>query len=86
MFDKYLIVILLTSVLGAIIWLLAGIIHYQNQSGVRKIASCLQVLLLAIAIVNVVIVSNSIENKQGLSSVNKIVSWTTSSNLNIILF
>jgi hypothetical protein len=40
----------------------------------------LQVLLLAIAIANVVIVSNSIENKQGLSSVNKVVSWTVSSN------
>lgn len=40
----------------------------------------LQVLLIAIAIANVVIVSSSIENKQGLSSVNKVVSWTVSSN------
>uniref|UniRef100_A0A2S2NAG3 GPI ethanolamine phosphate transferase 1 n=1 Tax=Schizaphis graminum TaxID=13262 RepID=A0A2S2NAG3_SCHGA len=65
-------------VLGAVIWLLAGLIHYKNQSGVRKITTFLQVLLLAIAIANVVIVSSSIENKQGLSSVNKVVSWTIS--------
>lgn len=77
------IVIVFTSVLGAFIWISAGIIHYQNQSGVRKITTCLQVFLLAIAIVNVMIVSNTIENKQGLSSINKIVSWTTSSNSNI---
>lgn len=65
-------------VLGAIIWLLAGLMHYKNQNGVRKITTFLQVLLLAIAIANVVIVSSSIENKQGLSSVNKIISWAVS--------
>lgn len=69
------------SVLGAFIWLSAGIMHCQNQKGVRKITSCLQVLMLAIAIVNVVVVSNTIENKQGLSSINRIISWTTSSNI-----
>lgn len=52
--------------------------HYSNQSEVRKITTFLQVFLLAIAILNVVMVANSIENKQGLSSINKIVSWTIS--------
>ncbi|XP_025204049.1 GPI ethanolamine phosphate transferase 1 [Melanaphis sacchari] len=64
--------------LGAIIWLLAGFVHYKLQNGVRKIFTLLQVLLLAIAIANVMIVSSSIENKQGLSSLNKVVSWTVS--------
>lgn len=58
--------------------------HYKNQIGVRKITTFLQILLLAIAIVNVVSVSISMENKQGLSSLNKIVSWAISSN--ILLF
>lgn len=61
--------------------LLAGVLHYTNQNGVRKITTLLQVLFLSIAIANVVSVSSSIENKQGLSSVNKIVAWTISSNI-----
>jgi len=72
---------LYTSVLGAIIWLLAGIMHYKNQSGIRKTTTLLQLVLLAVAISNVIIVSNNIEHKQGLSSINKILSWTTSSNI-----
>lgn len=65
-------------VLGAIILLLAGVMHYTNQNGVRKITTFLQVLFLFIAIANVVNVSSSMENKQGLSSVNQIVAWTIS--------
>lgn len=55
--------------------------HYKNQIGIRKTTTLLQVVLLAVAIVNVIIVSNSVENKQGLSATNKIVSWTISSNI-----
>lgn len=67
--------------LGAIIWLLAGIMHYKNQSGVRKTTTLLQVVFLAVAIVNVAIVSNSVEHKHGLASINKISSWTISGKL-----
>lgn len=67
--------------LGAIIWLLAGIFHYKNQSGVRKTTTLVQVVFLAVAILNVVIVSNSVEHKHGLSSINKITSWTISCNV-----
>jgi len=66
--------------------LLSGVLHYTNQTGVRKITTFLQVLFLAIAIANVVSVSISIENKQGLSSINKIVAWTISSNAINLLF
>lgn len=53
--------------------------HYTDQSdGLRKTITLMQVILLAVAIINVVIVSNSVENKQGLSSINKILSWTIS--------
>lgn len=61
--------------------LLAGVMHYTNQNGVRKATTFLQVLFLSIAIVNVVNVSSSVENKQGLSSINQIVAWTISSNV-----
>jgi len=58
---------------------LAGIVHYTDQSdGLRKTITLMQVILLAVAIINVVIVSNSVENKQGLSLINKILSWTIS--------
>lgn len=66
--------------------LLSGVLHYTNQTGVRKITTFLQVLFLAIAIANVVSVSSSIENKQGLSSINKIVAWTISSNVINLIF
>lgn len=75
-----------TSVLGATVWLLAGIMHYKNQSGLRKTTTFLQVVFLAIAIVNVIIVSNSVENKQGLSLINKIISWTISSNIIFLIY
>lgn len=55
--------------------------HYKNQSGLHKTITFFQVVLIAMAIANVVIVSNSIDNKQGLSSINKIFSWTISSNI-----
>lgn len=55
--------------------------HYKSQSGLRKTTTFLQVVFLTIAIVNVLIVSNSVENKQGLSLINKILSWTISSNI-----
>jgi len=61
--------------------LLAGVMHFTKQHGVRKITTLLQVLFLFIAIANGVYVSISIGNKQGLSSVNKIVAWTISSNI-----
>jgi len=66
--------------------LLSGVLHYTNQTGVRKITTFLQVLFLSIAIANVVSVSISIENKQGLSSINKIVAWTISSNVINLIF
>lgn len=61
--------------------LLAGVMHYTNQNGVRKITTFLQVLFLSIAIANVVNVSNSMENKQGLSSVNQTIAWIISGNI-----
>lgn len=60
--------------------LLAGVTHYNNQNGTRKITTFAQVLLLGVAIANVTFVSNSITNKQGLSSANQVISWTSSSN------
>ncbi|XP_050437508.1 GPI ethanolamine phosphate transferase 1 [Adelges cooleyi] len=65
-------------VIGGVVWLLAGIMHLKNQSGIRKTYSFVQVVLLALAIVNVMFVSNSIENKLGLSTLNKILSWSIS--------
>lgn len=61
--------------------LLAGVMHYTNQNGVRKTTTFLQVLFLSIAIANVMNVSSSMENKQGLSSVNQIIAWAISSNI-----
>lgn len=65
-------------VLGGTILLLSGVTHYKNQNGVRKITTFAQVLLLGIAIANVMFVSSSITNKQGLSPANKVISWTSS--------
>lgn len=54
--------------------------HYNNQSGLRKNTTFLQLVLFAMAIVNVVVVSNNIDNKHGLSLLNQILSWITSGN------
>jgi len=74
----------LFSVLGAIIWLLAGFMHYRTQSGIRRTITILQVILLVVAIMNVLMVSISVENKQGLPFINKILSWTISGNITIV--
>lgn len=58
--------------------------YYKSQTGIRKTTSFIQVVFLAVAIVNVIIVSNDIENKQGLSPINKTISWTISGSKHVL--
>ncbi|VVC45401.1 Alkaline-phosphatase-like, core domain,Alkaline phosphatase-like, alpha/beta/alpha,GPI ethanolamine [Cinara cedri] len=69
---------IINVVLGGTVWLAAGLMHCKNLKGIHNITTFLQVVLLAMAIINVTIVSNSIDNKEGLSSINQIISWTIS--------
>lgn len=80
MYCNVIVIVFNISVLGGIVWLGAGILHYNNQSGTHKITTFLQVVSLAMAIINVIIVSKSIDNKEGLTLINQIFSWTISGN------
>ncbi|XP_050535795.1 GPI ethanolamine phosphate transferase 1 isoform X2 [Daktulosphaira vitifoliae] len=69
---------IMNVILGGVVWLLAGLMHAKNKRGLYKMFAFTQVALLGIAILNVSIVSNSIDNKLGLNFYNQILSWAIS--------